>query len=43
MTSDEIREAFLGYFEQRDHRRIPSASLVPSAADTSTLLIIAGM
>ena len=43
MTSDEIRESFLGYFEQRDHRRIPSASLVPPPADTTTLLIIAGM
>jgi alanyl-tRNA synthetase len=43
VTSDEIRESFLSYFEQRDHRRIPSASLVPSSADASTLLIIAGM
>ncbi|HEX8103046.1 MAG TPA: alanine--tRNA ligase [Solirubrobacteraceae bacterium] len=43
MTSDDIRETFLGYFEQRGHRRIPSASLVPPPTDTSTLLIIAGM
>ena len=29
MTSDEIRETFLSYFEGRGHRRLPSASLVP--------------
>ena len=24
MTSDEIRELFLGFFEERDHLRLPS-------------------
>ncbi|HEV3000007.1 MAG TPA: alanine--tRNA ligase [Solirubrobacteraceae bacterium] len=43
MTSDEIREAFLGFFEQRDHRRLPSASLVPAEYDPSVLLTTAGM
>ncbi|MEA2249723.1 MAG: alanyl-tRNA synthetase, partial [Solirubrobacteraceae bacterium] len=43
MTSDEIRETFLSFFEQRDHRRLPSASLVPTDFDPSTLFIIAGM
>ena len=43
MTSDEIRERFLGFFEERGHRRIPSASLVPSAHDPSALLTVAGM
>jgi alanyl-tRNA synthetase len=43
MTSDEIRETFLSYFEQRDHLRLPSASLVPTDFDPSTLFIIAGM
>src|SRR6478609_295770 len=43
MTSDEIRERYLAFFEQRGHRRIPSASLVPSAHDPSTLLTVAGM
>jgi alanyl-tRNA synthetase len=43
MTSDEIRERFLGFFEERHHRRIPSASLVPSAHDPSALLTVAGM
>jgi alanyl-tRNA synthetase len=43
MTSDEIRERFLGFFEERGHKRIPSASLVPSANDPSALLTVAGM
>ncbi|HEX3432756.1 MAG TPA: alanine--tRNA ligase [Solirubrobacteraceae bacterium] len=43
MTSDEIRERYLAFFEQREHRRIPSASLVPSAHDPSALLTVAGM
>jgi alanyl-tRNA synthetase len=42
-TSAEIREAFLSFFEQRDHRRVPSASLVPSVYDPSVLLTTAGM
>src|SRR6476469_6540546 len=43
MTSDEIRERYLAFFEERGHRRIPSASLVPSAHDPSALLTVAGM
>jgi alanyl-tRNA synthetase len=43
MTSDEIRERYLAFFEERGHRRIPSASLVPSARDPSALLTVAGM
>src|SRR6195256_716564 len=43
MTTDEIRERFLSFFEERGHRRIPSASLVPSAHDPSALLTVAGM
>ncbi len=43
MTSDEIRERYLSFFEERGHLRIPSASLVPSAEDTSALLTVAGM
>jgi alanyl-tRNA synthetase len=43
MTSDEIRESFLSFFEQRGHQRVPSASLVPPPEDTSTLLTVAGM
>jgi alanyl-tRNA synthetase len=43
MRSEEIRETFLRYFEQRDHLRRPSASLVPSVHDPSVLLTTAGM
>ena len=43
MTTDEIREQYLSFFEERDHLRIPSAPLIPPPQDTSTLLIIAGM
>ena len=43
MTSDEIRERYLDFFVERDHLRIPSASLVPPAADRSVLLTTAGM
>jgi alanyl-tRNA synthetase len=43
MTTDEIRERYLSFFEERGHQRIPSASLVPSAHDPSALLTVAGM
>jgi alanyl-tRNA synthetase len=43
MTSDEIRERFLGFFAERGHLRIPSASLVPAAEDRTVLLTTAGM
>jgi alanyl-tRNA synthetase len=43
MRSDEIRETYLSFFEDRGHLRMPSASLVPAPEDTSTLLTIAGM
>ncbi|MBS1870832.1 MAG: alanine--tRNA ligase [Actinobacteria bacterium] len=43
MTSDQIRETYLSFFEQRDHLRRPSASLVPATFDASVLLTTAGM
>jgi alanyl-tRNA synthetase len=43
MTTDEIRETYLRFFEQRGHRRMPSASLVPATFDPSVLLTTAGM
>jgi len=43
VNSAEIRETFLAYFEERDHLRVPSASLVPSAHDPTVLLTTAGM
>jgi alanyl-tRNA synthetase len=42
-TSNEIREGFLSFFEEKGHLRRPSASLVPRADDRSTLLVTAGM
>src|SRR5271169_4256594 len=43
MSSDEIRERYLSFFEEHGHKRVPSASLVPSAHDASALLTVAGM
>jgi alanyl-tRNA synthetase len=42
-TTAELREGFLAFFEEKDHLRRPSASLIPRADDRSTLLIGAGM
>jgi alanyl-tRNA synthetase len=39
----EIRETYLSFFERSAHRRLPSASLVPSSYDPSVLLTTAGM
>jgi alanyl-tRNA synthetase len=43
VTSDEIRERFLSFFEERGHLRLPSGSLVPASFDPSVLLTTAGM
>ncbi|MHB1539544.1 MAG: alanine--tRNA ligase, partial [Solirubrobacteraceae bacterium] len=43
LSTDEIRERYLQFFEGKGHLRIPSASLVPSARDPSALLTVAGM
>src|SRR3989344_2608873 len=42
MQSDQIRSRFLKFFEQRGHKIIPSASLVPEN-DPSVLFNTAGM
>jgi alanyl-tRNA synthetase len=43
MTTNELREAFQAFFEERGHLRCPSYSLIPRADDHSTLLTSAGM
>jgi len=40
-STDQVRRTFLDYFASRDHRIIPSASLIPTSP--STLLTGAGM
>ncbi|MFU8796525.1 MAG: alanine--tRNA ligase [Dehalococcoidia bacterium] len=42
MTADQLRQAFLRFFEERGHRVIPGSSLVPHK-DPTLLLTSAGM
>jgi len=42
VTSDEIRSAFLRFFEEKGHKIIPSSSLIPRG-DPTLLLTTAGM
>jgi alanyl-tRNA synthetase len=43
MRAEEIRDTYLSFFEDRGHRVVPSASLVPPVHDPSVLLTTAGM
>ena len=43
MTTNELREAFQRFYEERGHLRVPGHSLIPPADDQSTLFIVAGM
>ncbi|MGZ3575771.1 MAG: alanine--tRNA ligase [Vulcanimicrobiaceae bacterium] len=42
MRSQELRSAFVEFFTSREHKNVPSASLIPDAMST-TLFTIAGM
>jgi alanyl-tRNA synthetase len=41
MTANELRRAFLGFFEARGHTAVPSASLIPH--DPDLMFTVAGM
>src|SRR5260221_11724174 len=43
MRAEEIRDTYLSFCEERGHKIVPSASLVPSIHDPSVLLTTAGM
>ncbi len=43
MKAADIRSTYLSFFEERGHKIVPSASLVPSVHDPSVLLTTAGM
>jgi alanyl-tRNA synthetase len=43
MTSDQIRDTFREFFEERGHLSQRGASLIPPPSDTSALFIVAGM
>ena len=42
MTSDELRQAYLDFFENKGHKVIPSSSLIPHG-DPTLLLTTAGV
>ncbi|HUT96841.1 MAG TPA: alanine--tRNA ligase, partial [Dehalococcoidales bacterium] len=42
MTSDQVRQAFLDFFREKEHKIIPSSSLIPKD-DPTLLLTTAGM
>ena len=43
LSTADLREKFLRFYEERRHLRVPSHSLVPPPDDPSTLFIVAGM
>ena len=43
MTSDQVRQAFLDFFKEKEHKIIPSASLIPKELDATLTFTTAGM
>lgn len=43
MRSRDVRQTFVDYFVEKNHRQLPSSSLVPPAGDKTVLLTTAGM
>ena len=43
MKAQQIRDTYLGFFAERGHKVVPSASLVPSVHDPTVLLTTAGL
>jgi alanyl-tRNA synthetase len=43
LSSDDIRRTYTEFFEERDHLRLPGASLIPAQLDPSALFTVAGM
>src|SRR5947208_8411695 len=43
MTSGEGRRTYINFFEERDHKRLPSGTLTPAEFDPSALFTVAGM
>ncbi len=43
MKAQQIRDTYLAFFAEREHKIVPSASLVPSVHDPTVLLTTAGM
>lgn len=43
MSGFDIRQRFIDFFESKQHKHVPSSSLIPPAGDTSVLLTTAGM
>src|SRR6476646_11411808 len=43
MRAQEIRETYLAFFAEREHKIVPSASLVPSVHDPPVMHTTAGM
>ncbi len=43
MKTNEIRQTFLEYFQNKNHKIVPAASLIPQDISSSSLFTVAGM